>query len=81
MKISGAFTDLDSSCGNGVLWTIDKGSQRVTAGNLPNGGAENFEVPALSVSRGQVLYFVVDPQSGDYTCDTTMLDLTISEVE
>jgi hypothetical protein len=80
VRISGAFSDLNASCGNGVLWSIDKGSRTLAAGDLPNGGAQDFEIPSVSVSEGQVLYFVVDPKAGDYVCDTTMLDLTIREI-
>lgn len=81
VRLSGAFTDLDPLCGNGVLWSIDKGGQRLTTGALPNGGVQSFEVPSVNVSKGQVLYFIVDPKSGDYGCDSTMLDLTITEAQ
>jgi hypothetical protein len=32
----------------------------------------------VRVSRGEVLYFIVDPRDGDYFCDTTQLNLTIT---
>lgn len=81
VKITGGFTDLDPNCGNGVLWSIDRGTQRLAFGDLPNGGARSFQLPAVSVTRGRVLYFILDPKNGDYGCDTTMIDLTIAEVQ
>jgi hypothetical protein len=80
VSISGSFTDLDPNCGNGVLWFVEKGTQRLAFGDLPNGGAQTFSVPSVIVSPGQILYFIVDPKNRDYFCDTTMLDLSIDEV-
>jgi len=81
VSITGSFTDLNSSCGNGVLWFIDRNSHRLASGDLANGGAESFSLPSVVVSEGQVLYFIVDPKNGDYGCDSTMLDLNIAEAE
>jgi hypothetical protein len=80
VSVTGSFTDLDPNCGNGILWSVEKGSQRLAFGDLPNGGAQSFSLPSVIVSPGQVLYFIVDPKNGDYGCDTTKLDLTIDEV-
>jgi len=80
VSITGSFTDLDPDCGNGILWFIEGRGQRLASGNIPNGGAQNFNLPSVTVSPGQVLYFIVDPKNGDYGCDTTGLDLTIAEV-
>jgi hypothetical protein len=81
VRITGAFTDIDPNCNNGILWSIDKGSQRLAFGDIPNGGAQSFDLPTVSISKGQALYFIVDPKYGDYACDTTMLDLTIAETQ
>jgi len=80
VSITGAFTDLDPNCGNGILWFVEKAGQRLAFGDLPNGGSQSFSLPNVMVSPGQVLYFIVDPKNGDYSCDTTMVDLTIDEV-
>jgi hypothetical protein len=80
VSVTGSFTDIDPACDNGILWFIEKGGQRLASGAVPNGGAQNFSLPSVGVSPGQVLYFLVDANHGDYACDETMLDLTIAEV-
>ena len=42
IRITGSFGDLDPTCGDGVLWSIDKGRNTLRSGDLPNGGAEDF---------------------------------------
>ena len=79
VNIAGFFSDLDPNCGNGVIWSVDKGSLTLTAGTIANGGpAQTFGLTGISVVAGQVLYFVVDP-NGDYHCDSTGVDVTISK--
>jgi hypothetical protein len=80
VSVTGAFTDLDPNCGNGINWFIEGGGQRLASGDLPNGGSQSFSLPSETVSPGQVLYFIVAPKNGDYSCDTTELDLVIAEV-
>jgi hypothetical protein len=80
IKVSGTFTDLNPDCGNGVIWSIEKGTQVVTTQALPNGGIQSFEAPSLAVSKGDVLYFLIDANAGDLFCDATMIDLKIVEL-
>jgi hypothetical protein len=35
----------------------------------------------VHVVAGQVLYFTVDPNSADYFCDSTGVDVTISRAQ
>lgn len=74
--IVGSFTDVDPNCGDGVLWSIDKGSQTLRSGALANGGTEGFALTA-AVKKNQVLYFVVHPNA-EYSCDSTNLQVIIS---
>lgn len=76
IEIKGSFTKLDESCGNGVLWFIDKGNTTLAHGDLPASGKENFYLN-VNVRPGEVLYFIVDPKGGDYNCDSTGPDITI----
>ncbi len=80
VSVTGSFTDNDPVCGNGILWFIEKGGSRLASGNIPNGGAQGFSLPSVSVSPGQILYFMVDANKGDFGCDSTELDLTIAQV-
>jgi hypothetical protein len=78
VQVTGAFTDLDPTCGNGITVSIDRDQKQLAFGDLANGGATTFHLRSVRVARGNVLYFIVDPKSGDYVCDATMLDLTIA---
>jgi hypothetical protein len=78
VNVVGFFSDLDPNCGNGIIWSVDKGSQTLTTGTIANGGpAQTFSLTGIALRAGQVLYFVVDP-NGDYFCDSTGVDVTIS---
>ena len=70
VSVTGSFTDNDPVCGNGILWFIEKGGSRLASGNIPNGGAQGFSLPSVSVSPGQILYFMVDANKGDFGCDS-----------
>jgi hypothetical protein len=72
LNISGFFRDLDPTGFNGVIWSVDLGSQTLATGTIANGGPpQTFSLTNVSVKAGQVLYFVVDPD-GDYTSDSTI---------
>jgi len=82
VNVAGFFSDLDPNCGNGIIWSVDKGGQKLATGTIGNGGPlQTFSLAGVSVFAGQVLYFVVDPNSGDYFCDSTGVDVTISQVK
>jgi hypothetical protein len=79
VNVAGSFSDLDPNCGNGIVWSVDKGSQKLATGTIANGGPpQTFSLAGVSVSAAQVLYFIVDP-NGDYFCDSTGVDVTIKE--
>jgi len=78
VNVNGFFTDLNP-CSNGVIWTIDRGATTLASGEI-NDNSESFNLSQVHVARGQVLYFIVDP-NGDYSCDTTQLELNISARE
>jgi hypothetical protein len=77
VSVAAAFRDLDTTCGNGALWFIDRfdGTTNTTlaSASLP-GSASLADVP---VRRGDFLYFIVDPKSGEHRCDSTALDVVI----
>ena len=83
VRISGLVRDMDAHCGNGVLWSIDLGTRTLASGSLGNGEAQVFAqgqggggLGSVSVSKGELLYFVVDP-NGDVGCDSTELEIRI----
>ncbi len=74
VKVTGAYTTLQF-CANGVLWSVDKGSNTLKSGVLLSGSA-SFNLPRVRVKRGDVLYFTLDPD-GNTNCDNTALQVTI----
>jgi len=86
VDVSGFFSHLDQSCGNGVIWSVDSwaptGNHQLATGTLPMvGPSQTFSLTALSITKAQVLYFVVDPNGGDDFCDTTGIDVTITQTK
>lgn len=89
VKIIGGVTDLDASCGDGIDWSVDKGSMSLTHGIIPNGGSRDFQdgvngngLSNVSVNQGDFIYFIVGPNTpGNHSCDSTGLDVVISQTE
>lgn len=86
VAIAGGVTDMSSGCGDGIVWYIDKGSATVASGSYPNGGSQLFQdgtggnqLGNIPVTQGNFIYFLVAP-GGDYQCDGTQLDVTITMV-
>jgi hypothetical protein len=81
VDVTGFFSDLDPTGATGVIWSVDKGGQRLTSGTIDNGGPpQTFTLVRVSVSAGQVLYFTVNPNRDD-TSDTTGVDVKITTSE
>lgn len=87
IAITGGVTDLNNQYGDGILWYIDKNSTTVASGSFPNGGAQLFKdgtngnkLAAIPVTKGDSIYFLVAP-GGDYYCDSTELDVTITQLD
>jgi hypothetical protein len=79
VDVSGFFSDVDPTCDNGVIWSVDKENNTLVSGTITNGGPpQTFAIAGVSVTAGQVLYFTVDPNNGDYACDTTGVDVTLT---
>ena len=78
VRIRGSFTDNDPNCGNGILWSIDRGGETLLTDDIANGAAQDFDLTNVRVRNNDVLYFIVDAKGSDYICDSTDLNLTIS---
>ncbi|MCL4693455.1 MAG: DUF1553 domain-containing protein, partial [Candidatus Hydrogenedentes bacterium] len=81
VAISGRIADADGTCGNGVRWTLahrGRGFERIVAeGHVMNGGDGAIAVDApVPVKPGEQILLTVLPD-GDYSCDTTVVDLQI----
>ena len=80
VTITGGVADDDSTCGDGIRWYVDQGTTTIASGAIPNGGSARFpSALQTTVQAGVFLYFIVDPgASGDISCDTTRLDVSIA---
>ncbi len=90
VAITGKVVDADPNCGNGIAWAVDLrgigGVQELASGEFPNGGKQDFVagkhaegLKLVTVKEGDRLDFCVLP-NGEYSCDTTVIDATIQEV-
>ncbi len=80
VSVAGSFVSMDDNGGSGTTWYVDDGSNNLASGVNDLGGSGNFDMQSLSVSKGDVLYFILGPAvNGDDSFDTTELNLTISQ--
>ena len=91
VQISGRVLDADPHCGDGINWRIEHARDRTTrmmaAGSFPNGGSQEFvageggkDLARIEVRPGDALQLTIFPK-GDYTCDSTVVDLVIAEAD
>jgi len=81
----------DSAGGNGVDWAVvlETGAERqvLATGAIGTGGAQAIPTEAqagklagVAVQPGDLLSLVVGAKGGDHICDTTVVDLAVTEV-
>jgi hypothetical protein len=89
VRVSGSVADGDPAGGDGIAWAIDHrsaaGSIELASGDVANGGSQAFasgkgadRLASVMVRAGDWLQLVVLPK-GSHTCDTTAVDLMISD--
>lgn len=90
VEISGRVVDADPACGNGIAWILDHrtsaGPKELARGAFDNGGAQSLAeagsgvaVRTVRLKAGESIELLVLPK-GEYSCDTTEVQLTIKEV-
>ena len=91
IRISGGVSDADAACGDGIAWILDHRAggtlTELASGDFPNGGAQRFDkskgaerLKTIAVQVDERIELLVLPKK-DYTCDTTVVDLTIAVVD
>jgi hypothetical protein len=83
VKLGGRVLDADAICGDGIEWTLDhvsSGTQQLAKGAIPNGGMAALPERAVTVKEGDLLQLVILPRK-EYTCDTTVVELVVTETE
>lgn len=82
IRMLGKFADVDSVCGNGVKWWIDQNTTTIAQSLLSNtspGEGKVFD-KSLTVAIGDEIKFIVGPGAGgNHVCDTTDLDVLITQ--
>ena len=86
VKIKGSIADTDPVCGNGTAWRVElltsNGLQSILGGLLENGGRKVFDESAeLMIHKGDVVKFAVNAHQKSHACDTTQVELTITETK
>ena len=80
--VPAGIADLDPSCGDGVRYYIDKGTQNLSAITLINRNSVQLDPMTTPVTFGQSIYFIVDAgASGNNDCDTTQLSIVINRLQ
>jgi len=88
VRIAGRVADADTACGNGIAWAVqarsDAGGMILSKGEIPNAGGQLLTQGAtperlaeVSVRPGDEIDLQVLPK-GEYSCDTTTVELTIT---
>ncbi len=86
LKLQGTVADADNNCGNGIQWSLQRihesGVTIIEQGGIDNANQQSFSPTVeIEVRRGDVISLVVNPRGQDHSCDTTLIDLTLSEVD
>ena len=85
VQIKGRVADVDDVCGNGAAWRVEllseSGTVTLAEGEFDNGGKATFQPKSeFTVHRGDVVSLLVNSRSKNHSCDTTHVELTLSEV-
>jgi len=85
LRIEGLVADADDKCGNGAAWRLelrsDSGASVLASGIIDNGRSQRFQPePTFDVRAGDVVSLVVNARDGSHACDTTHIQLKLSQV-
>ena len=90
VRITGKVTDGHNVCGDGIAWSISRfggsGAGELASGTIANGGTQNFkdgtggsQLESIEVNEGEMLQLAILPKA-DHSCDTTNVELEITEI-
>ena len=86
VKLTSSVDDADNKCGNGVAWRIEHrtrhGKKVVAEGVIDNSGGEDWTgAEPITVAVGDVIALMVLPRDSNHSCDTTHVELKLTEVD
>jgi uncharacterized protein DUF1553/uncharacterized protein DUF1549 len=77
VKVAGRVADSDGNCGNGIEWVLQHQTNKVATGAIDNGGSASIPEHDIEVQPNDFVRLVILPR-GEYSCDTTVIDLQIA---
>jgi len=85
LRVEGLVADMDGNCGNGYAWRVElrsaTGITELASGVVENGRAAEIKpTDEIDVAVDDVVALVVAAHNKDHVCDTTQVDLALSEV-
>lgn len=86
VKITGLVADADNKCGNGAAWRVEvlseSGRRILASGLIDNGKTERFQPQEeIAVAIGDVIFLIVNARDKNHICDTTHVELNITETQ
>ncbi|MGI8603921.1 MAG: DUF1549 and DUF1553 domain-containing protein [Verrucomicrobiales bacterium] len=75
-EVTVQLADADPTCGNGIGWELRHGADVIRKGEMDNAGQATIEVPSTPLKSGSLLQLVISPR-GDYSCDSTRVEMTV----
>ena len=78
VKVTGRVADADGNCGNGIEWALHYQTNKIASGAIDNGGMASIPAQHADVQSGDFVRLVISPK-GEYSCDTTLVDLQIEQ--
>lgn len=84
VRIEAQLSDAHPECGDGQEWFLQHHTGRrvgnLWKGRFRTGGSAKMQPQQVSVRKGELISFILGP-GGNYTCDLTEMNLTITEVQ
>ena len=85
VRVKGLVADADNKCGNGAAWRVEhlseSGRSVLAEGVIDNGRDARFAPKTVvAIRKGDVVSLIINARDKSHACDTTHIDLTLSEV-
>jgi len=85
VQLAGRVADADHKCGNGAAWRVEllaeSGTTPLADGVFDNGGVQQITPQnVIRVRQGDVVFLIVNSRDSSHACDTTHVELKLSEV-
>jgi len=83
LRVEVSISDAHGGCGNGIEWFLQHRTQtsvrNLGQGEFDPSGSAALPPQRCAVRKGELISLLIGPRSGDYACDLTTINLTITE--